>query len=106
MSTDRELLQKSGEEELEKQLEDLMAQQDKLKAEFDRLEKNPKIFIRRLQQLESKIKRLNKKVMPRMNKLNKLRGETAEFKPLESKIEETTKKCDNLKVAECGSFTI
>lgn len=106
VSKDRELFLKSGEEELQNQFDDLKTQLDKLNAEKDRLELTPKIYQRRINNLESKIKKLTKKMVPRMNRLNKIRGETAEFIPLESKIEDSKSECGNLKLAECGSYTI
>ena len=106
MSKNTDLIAKSGEGELQKQLDVLQTQSDKLKKELERLEGNPRIYRRRIDQLESKIKRLNKKIFPRLKKINKIRGETAEFRPLESKIEDNVKECDNLKLAECGSYTI
>ena len=106
MSKNTDLIAKSGEEELQKQLDVLQVQSDKFKKELERLETDPRIYRRRIDQLESKIKRLNKKIFPRLNKINKIRGETAEFRPLESKIEDSSKECDNLKLAECGSYTI
>lgn len=106
MSNDTELILKSGEEEIQKQLDKLQPEYDKLKAELERLEGNPKVFYRRIRQLESKINKLIRKITPRTLKINKLRGETAEFVPLESKIEDSATVDKNLQVSECGSYTI